>query len=63
VKMPNYYLTENPEREPPTFVCTDCEYNVYMLTEAWDGVPVCSTCQFVREHPDIPEDLKLVLRR
>ena len=45
------------------FVCTDCGYRVFVAVALDDdGTPVCRTCQFIGEHPQLPEDIKSLLR-
>lgn len=43
------------------FICADCGANVCAVGYH-DGVPVCLTCRFIREHPDMPEHIKEYLR-
>jgi hypothetical protein len=43
------------------FICEDCGDHVYAFGEH-DGVPVCGTCRFIRQHPDMPEETKAALR-
>lgn len=43
------------------FICEDCGANVCAVGYH-DGVPVCLTCRFIREHPDMPEHIKEYLR-
>jgi len=44
------------------FICEDCGDEVHHYGD-FDGVPVCCTCRYIREHPDMPEEMKKRLRR
>jgi DNA-directed RNA polymerase subunit RPC12/RpoP len=43
------------------FVCEDCGDQVHKFGDH-DGVSVCATCRFIREHPDMSERYKAILR-
>lgn len=43
------------------FICTDCGVPVFKFG-GHDGVSVCSTCRYIREHPDMPDEIKRMLR-
>lgn len=43
------------------FTCTDCGVPTFVFGDH-DGVPVCATCRYIREHPDMPEHAKRLLR-
>lgn len=43
------------------FICEDCGDDVHKFGEH-DGLSVCATCRYIREHPDMPEHIKALLR-
>ncbi|MGY3278094.1 hypothetical protein [Bradyrhizobium sp. S3.7.6] len=43
------------------FVCTDCGDHIHKYGDH-DGLPVCATCRYIREFPDMPEHIKECLR-
>ncbi|MCK1670335.1 hypothetical protein [Bradyrhizobium sp. 150] len=43
------------------FICTDCGDQVHKFGDH-DGLDVCATCRYIREHPDMPEHIKRLLR-
>lgn len=47
--------------EPGEFICEDCGSHVYTFGPH-DTLPVCSTCRFIRQHPEMPDKVKRVLR-
>lgn len=46
-----------------TFVCEDCGWTVHVFADFEGGdFNVCRTCQFIGEHPQLPEHWKAILR-
>jgi hypothetical protein len=43
------------------FTCEDCGDEVHKFGDH-DGLSVCFTCRHIREHPDMPEHIKQLLR-
>lgn len=54
-------MTAEP-RATPDFICEDCASPVFVVGGPHDGKPVCGTCRFIRERPDMPEEIKRTLR-
>jgi hypothetical protein len=43
------------------FICEDCKDNVSKFGDH-DGLAVCQVCRYIRTVPDMPEDIKRLLR-
>ncbi len=49
--------------EGAAFFCEDCEAVVF--TVGFDPTPdihVCYSCRYIREHPELPDEIKRALR-
>jgi hypothetical protein len=43
------------------FICRDCGYEIFVFGERWSE-PLCATCRWLADHPDMPESVKAMLR-
>lgn len=54
-------VNDGPFEVTHEFICADCGDDVYKFGHH-DGLPVCATCRYIREHPELPEEAKRLLR-
>lgn len=44
------------------FDCTDCGVHVFQVISDGFDFPVCHICRFIQERPQMPEEIKALLR-
>lgn len=54
--MSNIVFSPSPEKGGFVFTCTSCGFQVYTLIH--DGFPVCLTCRWFDERPQIPREVR-----
>lgn len=44
------------------FDCTDCGCHVHSYGDTDTDILICRTCQYIGEHPQLPDEAKRLLR-